>query len=315
MSEFDWIARYLRPLAGDGSQTLTDDAAYAFDCVLTKDLLVEGTHFLPTDPLDLTARKALRVNMSDLIAKGARPDAYLLGLVWPKHLGEASFETFCSGLAQEQADHGLRLLGGDTTVGDTLTISVTMFGTLQSQAPILRAGGQPGDLLVVTGTIGDSLLGLEAARKTTPADDLNALPYRLPQLPFAEAAFIAEHARAGLDVSDGLIADAQHLATASGVDIVIETHNVPLSDAGERASQRLPELLTHGDDYQTLFLIAPTTAEPLKNAQIQGLSLTTIGRAQTASGDRPRVIAIGRNGQELNFSRPGWDPLRSDELS
>ena len=286
---------------------LDDDAARAFGRVLTKDILVEGVHFLPTDPLDLVARKALRVNMSDVIAKGARPAAYMLGLVWPSRLGEEGFAAFARGLDAEHQAHGLRLLGGDTTSGQHLVISVTMFGEPLFTTPLLRAGGEAGDLLVVTGEIGHGVVGLEAARNAPPADDPGALPYRLPQPPFAEAGFIAAHAKASLDVSDGLMADAKHLAEASGVDLTIDLQHVPFADNPGADEKLALRQMTGGDDYQTLFLLAKDGERHLVEAQQHGLRLAVIGRAEAMAGPEGIAPLRAADGRLLSISSDGWD--------
>lgn len=311
MGEFELIERHLAPLAGEGAEGLGDDAARAFDRVLTKDLLVEGRHFLKTDPLDLVARKALRVNISDLVAKGARPEGYLLGLVWPKRLGEAAFARFASGLRADQEAFGLTLLGGDTTGGDALVISITMIGTPLSSVPILRKGGQPGDLLVVTGTIGDGLLGLEAATGAPPADDAAALAYRLPEPPVWALPVIAAHARAGLDVSDGLLADAGHIARRSGVRLVIDANAVPLSERGEGCRQRMAELVAAGDDYQSLFLIRPGDRDAILSAVPPGRRLSIIGCAEAPGREGPAVALLDEAGHPLAVDRVGWDHFSS----
>lgn len=313
MGEFDLIARYLRPLAGSGAMGLTDDAARSFGRILTKDMLVEGVHFLRSDPLDLVARKALRVNMSDLIAKAARPTAYMLGLVWPKRLNELAFKTFAEGLEFEHNAHGLQLLGGDTTSGDQLVVSVTMFGEPMRPDPLLRSGGEDGDLLVVTGRIGDGVLGLEAARLAPAADDSAAWPYRVPQPPFAEAAFIAKHAKASLDVSDGLLADAEHLAKASKVDLVIQGHCIPLAAPLGADEKSVLRQVTGGDDYQTLFLMSSEGEAQLDAAQAGGLQLTVIGRAQALSGAKAAVELRTADGRVLVAPSAGWDHFAAEQ--
>lgn len=314
MGEFGFIDRYLKPLAGEGSEGLLDDAARLSDWVLTKDVLVEGVHFLSSDPLDLVARKALRVNISDLLAKGAKPRAYLLGLVWPRSLKEESFAQFTEGLSVEQEVSELSLLGGDTTSAGEggLVISVTMFGAPLGDRKILRSGAEPGDLLVVTGTIGAGYLGLEAARRAPPAQDPAALPYRLPQIPAAEAAFIAEHATASLDVSDGLLADAGHLASASEVDLIIDAGAIPLAPGAKTQRSAMDRYVTAGDDYQTLMTVRPAAAA-LQEAVAQGLSLTIIGQAAAMRGNAGKVEAQWPDGTPLAPKRTGWDHFKSDQ--
>ena len=275
MGEFDLIEKHFAPISADGAFALKDDVARQYGRVLTKDLLVEGTHFLPSDPLDLVARKVLRTNMSDLIAKGATPEAYMLGLVWPRTRGEDEFALFASGLRREFEDHDLPLLGGDTTRGELLVISVTMFGRPLQQGTlqlVLRTTGQPGDLLCVSGTIGDGLLGLEAAKR---GDRAAAQRYHLPEPPFGAEALVAQHARASIDVSDGLIADAQHLCRPGELSLHIQASQVPLSAAGRKAAAegRLKALLTGGDDYQTLCLVPPDRVPSMTGFTVIGEAL------------------------------------------
>ena len=302
MGEFDLIEKYFAPMSADGAFALKDDVARQYGRVLTKDLLVEGTHFLPSDPLDLVARKALRTNMSDLIAKGATPEAYMLGLVWPRTRGEDDFARFASGLRREFDDHDLPLLGGDTTRGEMLVVSVTMFGRPfnegNSRQLLLRTSGQPGDILCVSGTIGDGLLGLEAAKR---GDKTVAQPYHLPEPPFGAEALVAQHARASIDVSDGLIADAQHLCRAGELSLQIQASQVPLSEAGRDAAAqgRLKALLTGGDDYQTLCLVPPDQVPSMRG-------FTVIGKAlDTASHEGVQVTMP--DGTLWQPERGGWD--------
>lgn len=298
MGEFDLIARYLRPLAGEGAMDLRDDAARAYGRVLSKDVLVEGTHFLPTDPLDLLAQKALRVNMSDLIAKGATPEAYMLGIVWPKRLDEAAFSQFAEGLDRDQKAHGLQLLGGDTTRGEALVISVTMFGAPCGDRPILRSGGRPGDCLCVSGTIGDGFLGLQAA---LAGDEQGAGAFHLPKPPFGAERSVAAYAQASLDVSDGLIADARHLAKESGLALRIRAEAVPLSDTGRRyaGNKQLTDLLTGGDDYQTLCLVGADDVRKMSG-------FTVIGEV-IANGVAGTVETVLPDGRVWQTEAGGWD--------
>ncbi len=312
MGEFDLIARHFAPLAGPGARGLTDDVAERAGEVITKDVLVEGVHFLPTDPIDLVARKALRVNMSDVIAKGAQPTAYLLGLVCPKALGAAAIESFAAGLKVEHDLFGLSLLGGDTTSGPVLMISVTMFGRPGPRGIIGRDGAKAGDALMVTGSIGDGLLGLEAAKANPPANDLAALPYRVPNIAWSAHDLIAQYASGALDVSDGLIADAGHLAKTSGLGIQIQADSVPLSSLGEeaRAAGRLEELLTGGDDYQALFTIDPSDIDHVQNRARKELRLTRIGTVMSELMPG-QVQVVAGDGQEIPIKVEGWDHFQS----
>ena len=226
--EFETIERLFRPLAHpEWGRGLIDDVAAlpsrpGYDLILTKDAMVEGVHFLPDDPLDTVARKLLRVNLSDLAAKGAEPFGYLLACFWPVESGWLEREAFAAGLAEDQGKFGVHLLGGDTVVTPgPASVSLTALGWVPKGRTVARTGAQPGDLIVVTGMIGDGFLGLKAARGEIGLEDERVAAliahYRTPE-PRTDFALAArEHAAAALDVSDGLIADMGHMARASGV--------------------------------------------------------------------------------------------------
>ena len=168
LGEFGRIARFFRPLAAQfpGALGLTDDAALISvppgqELVLTTDAIVAGVHFLPTDAPGDIARKVLRVNLSDLAAKGARPLAYTLTLAVGRGIEDAWVEAFAAGLAEDQVQYGIMLAGGDSvsTAGPVWT-SVTAFGLVDAGRMVTRSGAQAGDIVLVTGTIGDAALGL-----------------------------------------------------------------------------------------------------------------------------------------------------------
>ena len=308
MDEFDLIRRYFAPLAtSPGSDGLRDDVAeIAPGIIATKDAIVEGIHFLPDDPLESVAQKLVRVNVSDIIAKGGRPDAALLALVWPKGRPHEELEGFARGLGKDLARWGAHLAGGDTTSTDgPLTLTLTLTGKVGPRGPVRRSAAQAGDDIWVTGTIGDSWLGLQAAtgalgKLSAEAHNLLVSRYRVPEpprLPFADV--VAAHATASIDVSDGLAADAGHVAEASGVQLTIRAADVPLSAVGQsyvdnnRAT--LADLLTGGDDYQTLF-----TAPPSARSSIAGA--VRIGEVVAGQG----VVMIDTAGAPMALKRTGF---------
>lgn len=318
--EFETIERLLRPLAHpEWGRGLADDVAVlpsrpGYDLVLTKDAIVEGVHFLPDDPLDTVARKLLRVNLSDLAAKGAEPFGYLLACAWSERCGWPEREAFAAGLAEDQARFGVFLMGGDTvkTPGPA-TFSLTALGWVPAGEAVSRAGAQVGDLVFVTGTIGDGLLGLRAALGQLEAEParLDALiaHYRTPapQTDFAEV--VRALATASADVSDGLAADLAHIARASGVGVELELSVLPLSAAVQTwfedrvdPQAALVDLATGGDDYQIVFT-APARHEDClrREAQRRLLRLTRIGAVTEGDG---LVVCYG--GRPVALTRGGW---------
>jgi thiamine-monophosphate kinase len=312
MDEFDLIRRYFAPLATTpGAAGLTDDVAeIAPGLIATCDAIVEGVHFLPDDPISTVAQKLVRVNVSDIIAKGGKPDAALLSLVWPKGRDMAGLDDFSRALGKDLERWSAYLVGGDTTSTDgPLTLSLTLLGKVGARGPVRRSGAKVGDDLWVTGTIGDGWLGLKAAqgafgKLSAEARNVLVSRYRVPEpprLPMAE--IIAAHASGSIDVSDGLVADAGHVAEASGVQLVINAAAVPLSAIGEgyltNAKAELGALLTGGDDYQTLFTAPPSAREKLAAVQP---ALTRIGEVVAGQG----VRVLDASGAEMALPKGGW---------
>ena len=304
-SEFDLIAKYFAPLAGGQSSGtgdafgLQDDAAILScdpteEWVVTKDAIAEGTHFLSDDPAKTIAQKLLRVNLSDLAAKGAQPRHYLLAMAVPESTTEDWIADFAKGLAGDQDQFGVRLLGGDT-IGTTgpMVFSLSAFGTVAKGKMIRRSGAHAGDHLFVTGPIGDAYLGLKLLNgeiAVAAAVDAQALieAYRVPTPRVDLVAPLRGSATAALDVSDGLLADLGHLCEASGVGAQINVESVPLSKAARSILSKtgLPRfsLFSGGDDYQILFS-APAGAPLVPGA-------TKIGEIIA----KPGLWEIGENG-------------------
>ena len=315
-AEFALIARHFRPLAGEGALDLLDDAAVldlppGRRLVIAADAMVEGVHWLPEDPPETVGRKLLRVNLSDLAAMGARPLGYLMTTSFARGLAEAWIAGFVRGLAEDQRLYGLSVLGGDTTAtpGPT-SLSLTILGTVAPGAVLRRTGARAGDEIWVSGTIGDGALGLRVLRGEIPGDAEGHLVrrYRLPEPRLALGEAIAGLARAGLDVSDGLVQDLGHLCRAAGCGAEIEAAAVPLSRPARallaRDAALLPTLLTGGDDYELLFAADPADAGAIEaRAAAAGVAVTRIGRFRPGP---PEVAVHAADGSVLPLARGGW---------
>lgn len=309
-AEFALIARHFAPLAGAGTDNLKDDVALLTpppgrELVLKVDALVGGVHFFNDDPADLIARKLLRVNLSDLAGKGATPIGYLLTISVPRGTPDAWFAAFAAGLAQDQAEFGVSLLGGDTTsTPGPVSLSLTIIGHAAPGATPRRGGAHAGDAIMVTGTIGDGALGLAVALGKL-ADPTGFLldRYRLPRprlgLP------VGQYASASMDVSDGLVQDLSHICRASGLTAHVDVAAVPLSAAARAAGPAwLETALTGGDDYEVLLAVPPANQAALeREAAARGIPLTRIG--QFAAGDAV-VRLTGPDGAPMRVSHTGW---------
>jgi thiamine-monophosphate kinase len=309
-AEFALIARHFGPLAGPGALDLQDDAAVLApppgrDLVLTADAMVAGVHFLPDDPSDLVGRKLLRVNLSDLAAKGATPIGYLMTVSTPRATPDAWFAGFAAGLAQDQREYGVSLLGGDTTsTPGPISLSLTILGHVAPGQAVHRAGARPGDGIWVTGTIGDGALGLAVARGRLQDPTGYLLSrYRLPQPRVGLA--IAGIASAGMDVSDGLVQDLGHLCRAGGLAAEIDAGLVPLSPPARQAGPDwLATCLTGGDDYELLLAVPPAREATLRQAaQAVGMAVTRIGDFRSGPA---RVMVRGPDGEPMTLPTGGW---------
>lgn len=308
-TEDELIARVFAPIAGPAALGLKDDAALlaasSEPTVATVDMLVAGVHFFPDDPPARIARKALRVNLSDLAAKGAEPVGFLLSLALPADWTNDWLAAFASGLAADAEAYAVPLIGGDTTATPgPLAISITALGRTPRFVP--RTGARPGEALYVSGTIGDAAIGLALRRDPARADRLSPASrdylldrYLLPHPRLDLVPMLRAHAGAAMDVSDGLVGDLAKLCRASGVSAVVETARVPLSHAAREAVGLEPNLLetalTGGDDYEILFTADGGAALPE--------SLTRIGDV-VAGAAAP--LFLEADGKPAVFGQPSF---------
>ncbi len=282
LNERALIADIFAPLAAltPGALNLKDDAAFfsppaGKDLIITTDTIVAGVHFQKSDPADTIAAKALRVNLSDLAAKGAEPLGYTLCIALNSETRLQWVEEFARGLQRDQLTYGILLYGGDTVkTPGPLTISITAFGVVEKGGMVQRSGAQAGDQIYVTGTIGDGALGLgvASADKALPLDALSdddreylLQRYRLPQPRCALVPALARYASAAMDISDGLIGDIGALVEVSEVSAEIILDHIPLSPAVQKLVARdealLQSALSGGDDYEIVCTIAPQFTE------------------------------------------------------
>jgi len=316
------ITRYFKPIATDpGAFSLDDDAAVlkaqGADIVVTTDAIVEGVHFRSGDPADSIARKALRVNLSDLAAKGAEPAGFVLTLAL-RAADDAWLKPFAAALGEDAKAYGCPLLGGDTvSTPGPLTVSVTAFGRVPADKVVHRSGAQPGDRVVVTGTIGDAVLGLAILKggpvaAATAGDDAARQTlvgrYRVPQPRNALAGAIRAHASAAMDVSDGLAGDLTKLCAASGVSAAIHAPGIPLSRTAAALVARgvvgIDALITGGDDYEVLCAIPEARFEAfVLDARKAGVAISPIG-AVIAGTAIPSFL--DGQGRELALKRRSW---------
>lgn len=320
-NEFALIEELFAPLAAGypGAYALKDDAALFSpspdrDTVLTVDAMVAGVHFLPDDPPESVARKLLRVNLSDLAAKGATPKGYLLVTSWQADTPIAWMRGFAAGLESDQRLFGVSLWGGDTTsTPGPLTLSLTAIGEVPRGQMIRRGGAQPGDEVYVTGTVGDAALGLMVLQGKL--EGLSAVQaahltrrYREPEPRIAFGPRLCGLAHAALDVSDGLAADLGHICEVSGVGARIEMDLVPLSDAVRAVLTRAPELVERiaggGDDYEILFAVPPERAAEVGAVVAEtGIPATRIGTlTERAEG----VTILDRSGNPIRLKQLGY---------
>jgi thiamine-monophosphate kinase len=321
VDEFNLIARLFAPLAArhPGALGLTDDAAL-LECppgrqmVLTADAMVAGVHFFPNDPPEMIARKLLRVNLSDLAAMGATPQAVLLTACFPQGVTHEWLDRFAGGLKTDLDEFSIALIGGDTVATPgPLTLSVTALGDVATGSALRRSSARSGDQIWVSGTIGDAAFGLFVAKGNAERLDRDSAAvlldrYRLPRPRISLGQALVGVAHAAMDISDGLVGDLGHICKASGVGAIIEAAAVPLSAAGQAAVDAeigygLGTALSGGDDYELLFTAPPEAAQIIGDLQFSlGLRLTPIGRVVEHQG----VIVQGADGRVLDLPKGGY---------
>lgn len=318
MTEDDFIARYFAPLAGPAALGLKDDTALygppaGHELVITADAIVAGVHFFADDEPEQIARKALRVNISDIAAKGAEPQGFLMTFAAPRDLPAEWVGRFAQALGEDAKLYRCPLMGGDTvSTPGPLSLSITVIGAVPLGRMVHRTGARAGDLIYVSGTIGDAALGLYARSLARPAwlSGLSGLQrdhllsrYLEPQPRLALAPAVRTHAHGSMDVSDGLAGDLAKMMRVSGAGARVELARIPLSDAAQAASAdgaAFDIAVTGGDDYEILCTVAPDQAMAFEAAALEAATpVTRIGEV-TSGAD---VLFIGRDGAPHAFAR------------
>ena len=323
LSEDDLIATLFAPIAGEGSLGLKDDVACftppaGCDLVVTADAIVAGVHFVADDAAETIARKALRVNVSDLAAKGADPLGFVMTVALPDDVQGEWIAAFARALGEDAALWSCPLLGGDTVkTPGPLTISITALGSTPRGALVARTGARPGDFLYVSGFIGDAALGLHVRQGERPwvtrlvetSRDYLLERFLHPQPRLALRGALRDHASGAMDVSDGLAGDLTKMMRASGARAIVELPRIPLSNA-VRAAMRLDPALfevavTGGDDYEILCSVPQAKAGAFEAAaRAAGVPVARIGHV--ADEEPPGAEFLDGNGQRRTFARGSY---------
>lgn len=316
LSEFELISRLLKPLAASHAALgLGDDAALidgpdGDDWAIAKDAIVENVHFRTDDPAETVAIKLLGTNLSDLAAMGAEPVYYLSVIARPPSLTDDWLEAFVQGLGRAQDQFGLKLIGGDTVSTDgPIVLSCTILGRVPKGQALQRSGAQTGDLICVSGTIGDAALGLRVLNGLAATDDARIYltkRYQQPNPRVGLGIALRGLATSCIDISDGLAADVGHLLERSNVGGTISLHTLPLSDVGRHLPNAHNAALSGGDDYELAFTIPPNTKPQLAAiAAEHNVALSVIGEITTGSG----LLILDEHGQAVPLTRSGWQHI------
>ena len=310
MQEFSLIETFFTPLAGKEGLGLLDDAACltpppGYDLIISKDMLVAGTHFIGDEPANTIGHKALAVNLSDLAAKGATPYCYFLGLALPE-VNPIWLQSFASGLQKMQENQSVSLAGGDTTrVNGPAVISITACGYVPAGKMIRRNGAAVGDLVCVSGELGDGAFGLVVAQGKLPPMQSLLDAYQCPQPRTDIGPRLLGLASAAADISDGLIADLGHICHASGVGAVIHQKSLPISENVRQICEQNTKLesciWSGGDDYELVFTVPPEKI-PAVQEKTGPAAFSVIGEIIEGQG----ISLLDAGGQDVPVSSAGY---------
>ena len=285
MNEFDYIEKYFRPLTNKFGLNLKNDAAIfnqksSFDLIISTDTLAEGIHFFGNeDPVDL-AKKSLRVNLSDMAAMGAKPIFYNLALSIPRIKASQFIPKFAKGLQEDQEIFDIKLIGGDLTSSlKHINITITIFGKTSNGKSISRDGAKIGECLYVSGILGLSKIGLDNFNSNLKKFKEAKRKYLLPEPRVNLGISLKNIATSMIDISDGLVQDATHLAKNSNLTLELNLSKIPLPNIKQINKELiLNSALYGGDDYELLFSCNSSYERLLKQLSTKlNLKLTKIG--------------------------------------
>jgi thiamine-monophosphate kinase len=321
MAEFQIIEKYFKKLT-EGSlaaQNLSDDVAKISlgadeELVISKDMMSENVHFLLSDGGFKIASKLLRSNLSDLASSGATPLYYMLGFGKSANIDEEFIAEFSRGLLDVQNQFRLYLIGGDTISAQNAFFSITIFGKVKKGDILSRNQAQDGDLIFVSGHIGDAHLGLESKLgKNVEFEDLEK-EYFLkrhffpnPRINLGRELLENNLSKAAIDVSDGLFADLKHLCSSSNLTAEIYLEKIPLK-IKNLSQERKIELCSAGDDYELIFTVdVKNEKKILELSKMLKLKLTCIGTLKKAV--KPDVTLLDENNQKIKLKKLGYEHL------
>jgi len=339
IGEFGWIHRMRARLPKPGSSVVLgigDDAAEvrtSQNTLVTCDLLIENVHFIrDMIPPRLLGRKALSVNLSDIAAMAGTPDYALLGVGFPKDIVLEYLDELLEGFLEVAQEHGVEIIGGDTTAAAALTIAVTVLGRPSKKGPVLRSGARPGDDIWVTGTLGDASLGFEILKKSRGQElevcDLHlsnlAVRHFDPEPRIKAGLKLAGIANAMIDVSDGILSDLARILEESGkkkiLAAVVEAEKVPLSPdfkkyfqgQARKSKPALSLALSGGEDYELLFTASPKSRPRIKKLGPEiDLQITRIGRIKSAK--KSEIIIFDKSGRKIPRPRTWFEHFPKTE--
>ena len=327
--EFEIIKKYFLPLTKGckASGSLQDDVALIplssknsrKELAISKDLFAEDIHFCKADGAYNIATKLLATNLSDLAASGAKPLYYMLGFSQSNNFDEDFIKEFCRGLKDIGDEFGIPLIGGDSIkTGDKLCFSITIFGEVLKGKSLKRNQAKNGDLIFISGNIGDAFLGLQLSQSKISCPSKTHHKYLTnrhlrpsPRIKLGMELIKQNLSKSAIDISDGLLADLRHICEASNLDAIIEETKIPLSIAAKfclslNNNVALSQLFAGGDDYELLFTSNKKNQQKIINlAKKIGVKLTCIGYLKKPTA-KPKIHLLDQNEQEIKIAQYGW---------